>query len=136
MTYHCIVFVDDVSISGYKATSNDPSAAERATEVQDGEDAQSPEAVSATSQSTDEQAKDLVLPSHALYSLSFMCVFAPPLPLALPPSLPFITIFYCFPISIKSLCVSICVCVCKCTTAGVCASPEGSICVFLSERER
>ncbi|XP_058263998.1 UHRF1-binding protein 1-like isoform X3 [Hemibagrus wyckioides] len=53
---------DDVSISGYKATSSDPSAAERATEVmvQDGEDAQSPEAVSATSQSTDEQAKDLV----------------------------------------------------------------------------
>lgn len=75
MTYHCIVFVDDVSISGYKATSSDPSAAERAAEVQDGEDAQSPEAVSATSQSTDEQAKDLVLPSHTLYSLSFMCVF-------------------------------------------------------------
>ncbi|XP_053093226.1 UHRF1-binding protein 1-like isoform X2 [Pangasianodon hypophthalmus] len=53
---------DDVSISGFKVTLSDPSAAERATEVvvQDGENAQSPEAVSATSQSTDEHAKDLV----------------------------------------------------------------------------
>ncbi|MCJ8736272.1 hypothetical protein PDJAM_G00257060 [Pangasius djambal] len=47
---------------GFKVALSDPSAAERATEVvvQDGEDAQSPEAVSATSQSTDEHAKDLV----------------------------------------------------------------------------
>ncbi|XP_060742341.1 UHRF1-binding protein 1-like [Tachysurus vachellii] len=53
---------DDMSISGYKANLGDPSAAERATEVmvQDGEEAKSPETVSATSQSTDEQAKDLV----------------------------------------------------------------------------
>ncbi|XP_053498284.1 UHRF1-binding protein 1-like isoform X4 [Ictalurus furcatus] len=53
---------DDVSISGFKVTMSDLNTAERATEVmvQDGEDGQSPEAVSATSQSTDERAKDLV----------------------------------------------------------------------------
>ncbi|KAM9495815.1 bridge-like lipid transfer protein family member 3B isoform 1-T1 [Clarias gariepinus] len=53
---------DDVSISGFKALSSDPSAADRATEamVQDREDSQSLEAVSATSQSTDEHIKDLV----------------------------------------------------------------------------
>ncbi|KAF7701823.1 UHRF1-binding protein 1-like isoform X1 [Silurus meridionalis] len=53
---------DDVSISGFKVPLNDPSVAERAVEVmaEDGDGAQSPEAVSATSQSTDEHAKDLV----------------------------------------------------------------------------
>lgn len=72
------LFIDDVSISGYKVALSDPSAVERATEVmvQDGEDAQSPEAVSATSQSTDEHAKDLVQPSLTL--LCTLCVFAPP----------------------------------------------------------
>ncbi|TSK13558.1 UHRF1-binding protein 1-like [Bagarius yarrelli] len=65
---------DDVSISGYKAAPSEPSAAEQATEavVREGEDAQSPEATSATSQSTDEQTKDLVsvlvLKVHSLCS--------------------------------------------------------------------
>ncbi|KAI4886670.1 hypothetical protein NFI96_016333 [Prochilodus magdalenae] len=53
---------DDVSISGFKATLSEPVVPERATEVlvQDGDDAQSPDAVSATSQSIDEPTKDLV----------------------------------------------------------------------------
>lgn len=71
------LFVDDVSISGFKVTMGDLNTAERATEVmvQDGEDGQSPEAVSATSQSTDERAKDLVLPSHlsTLLSNLYLC---------------------------------------------------------------
>lgn len=54
--------VDDVSISGFKATLIEPNAPERAVEVlvQDGDEAQSPDAVSATSQSIDEPTKDLV----------------------------------------------------------------------------
>ncbi|XP_072528601.1 bridge-like lipid transfer protein family member 3B isoform X2 [Salminus brasiliensis] len=53
---------DDVSISGFKSTLSEPTAPERATEVvaQDTDDAQSPDAVSATSQSIDEPTKDLV----------------------------------------------------------------------------
>ncbi|XP_037398591.1 UHRF1-binding protein 1-like isoform X2 [Pygocentrus nattereri] len=53
---------DDISISGFKAPLSEPTAPERATEVlvQDGDDAQSPDAVSATSQSIDEPTKDLV----------------------------------------------------------------------------
>ncbi|XP_062850299.1 UHRF1-binding protein 1-like isoform X2 [Trichomycterus rosablanca] len=53
---------DDVSISGFKATLSDPNATERATEVlvQDADETQSPDAVSATSQSTDDPTKDLV----------------------------------------------------------------------------
>ncbi|XP_066524043.1 UHRF1-binding protein 1-like [Hoplias malabaricus] len=53
---------DDVSISGFKTPLSEPTAPERATEVlvQDGDDAQSPDAGSATSQSIDEPTKDLV----------------------------------------------------------------------------
>uniref|UniRef100_W5L938 Bridge-like lipid transfer protein family member 3B n=1 Tax=Astyanax mexicanus TaxID=7994 RepID=W5L938_ASTMX len=51
---------DDVSISAFKAPLSEPSVPERTTEVEDADDAQSPDAVSATSQSIDEPTKDLV----------------------------------------------------------------------------
>ncbi|KAK1789580.1 hypothetical protein P4O66_015483, partial [Electrophorus voltai] len=63
---------DDMSISGFKATLCESSVPEQATEalMQDGDDSQSPDAVSATSQSTDEPTKDmisvLVLKAHSV----------------------------------------------------------------------
>lgn len=89
-----------MSISGFKVALSDPSAAERAAEVmvQDGEDAQSPEAASATSQSTDEHAKDLVLPSLTLFCA--FCLFLPHIPdfsvfaSPIPSPLPHIHFFY------------------------------------------
>ncbi|XP_076862892.1 bridge-like lipid transfer protein family member 3B isoform X1 [Brachyhypopomus gauderio] len=53
---------DDMSISGFKAALSESSVPEQATDalMQDGDDSQSPDAVSATSQSTDDPTKDLV----------------------------------------------------------------------------
>uniref|UniRef100_A0A8B9R7J9 Chorein N-terminal domain-containing protein n=1 Tax=Astyanax mexicanus TaxID=7994 RepID=A0A8B9R7J9_ASTMX len=64
--------LDNISIDSYlledcdsyslmeRAPLSEPSVPERATEVEDADDAQSPDAVSATSQSIDEPTKDLV----------------------------------------------------------------------------
>lgn len=71
MTTVCSV-VDDVSISGFKVPLSDPNTLERANEVLVQDETQSPDAVSATSQSTDDSTKDLVLHLHHFsFSLSF-----------------------------------------------------------------
>lgn len=131
------MFIDDVSISGFKVALSDPSAAERATEVmvQDGEDAQSPEAVSATSQSTDEHAKDLVLPSLTLLCTIYLCFC--PTPYLLCRHLSLSHTHTILPFTVFSLCIVLnASCVCTRTTAGVGAGPEGAFSVCLSECER
>lgn len=66
----CLYFViDDVSISGFKEGLSEQNSTEGASVIlaQEADEAQSPDAISAASQSIDEPMKDLVINSAFLF---------------------------------------------------------------------
>lgn len=67
---------DDVSISGFKDAISEQSATESATEAvigQEQEGGVSPDSVSATSQSTDDPTKDIVIHPNFVWKQHQMC---------------------------------------------------------------
>lgn len=68
---------DDTSISGFKDTLSDQSGAESANEALSHDVTVSPDAVSATSQSTDDPARDLVTAGLQAPAQLFLFAAAP-----------------------------------------------------------